>query len=87
MIDKFSSFIVGLTTSGVDAFAITPSNSHDLSYATRGIYVGVSGSLKVDMVGGSTIIFTNLVAGVIHPIRAKRIYETGTTATGIIGVS
>jgi hypothetical protein len=32
------------------------------------------------------VTFTGLAAGVIHPIAAKRVYATGTGATGIVGV-
>ena len=68
------------------AFDITPSNDADLTNATRGIYVGGAGNLKVDMLGGGTVTFTALAVGVIHPICAARVYATGTTATAIIGV-
>ena len=68
------------------AFAVTPSNTVDLAQVTRGIYVGVSGDLKVDMVAGGTVTFVDLAAGMIHPIAAKRIYQTGTDATNIIGL-
>jgi hypothetical protein len=68
------------------AFAVTPADGSDLANATRGVYVGAAGSLKVDMVGSGTVTFANLAAGVIHPLRVVRIYATGTTATGIIGV-
>lgn len=70
----------------VNATAVTTSDSADLSYVTRGIYVGGSGNLKVDMLGGGSVTFTGLAAGVIHPIRATRIYATGTTATGVIAL-
>jgi hypothetical protein len=69
-----------------DAFAITPSDSVDLSANTRGVYVGVSGNLKVDMENGQTVTFVGLVAGVIHPLCVKRVYSTLTTATNIVGV-
>jgi hypothetical protein len=70
------------------AFAVTPNNSTDLATPTRGVYVGVSGDLKVDLVGGSTeITFVGLASGVIHPIQARRIYATGTSATNIVGIS
>ena len=63
------------------AAAVTPHNTNDLTTATRGIYVGASGDVKVDMLGGETgITFVGLAAGIIHPIRATRIYSTGTTA-------
>lgn len=68
------------------AFAITPSNTNDLARVTRGIYVGGTGNLKVDMDDGTTVTFTSIAAGVIHPIKAQRVYATGTTATSIIGV-
>lgn len=68
------------------AFDITPHNTNELENYTRGIYVGTAGALKVDMVSGDTVTFTNIAAGVIHPIRARRVYATGTTASGLIGV-
>jgi len=73
-------------TPASNAVAITPNNSTDLATVTRGIYVGVSGDLKVDMFGGQTVTFKDLAAGVLHPIRVKRVYQTGTDATDIIGV-
>jgi len=68
------------------AFDITADDINDLDYVTRGIYVGGSGDLKVDMVGGETVTFLTIAAGVIHPLRVRRVYSTGTTATGIIGL-
>ena len=67
------------------AFDITPHNTEDLAFVTRGIYVGGSGSLKVDMAGGGTVTYLNVAAGVTHPWRVSRVYATGTDATGIIG--
>jgi len=76
-----------LVEPATQAVAITPNDEKDLVTATRGIYVGVSGDLTVDLVGGSSeIAFVNLAAGVIHPLRVTRVYATGTTATSIIGV-
>lgn len=68
------------------AFDVTPNDSADLAIATRGVYVGVTGNLKVTTVRGSTVTFVGLAAGIIHPIRVERIWSTGTTATNIIGV-
>lgn len=74
-----------VTRPAENAFAVTPNNFADLAEDTRGLYVGVSGDVKVDLVGGTTVTFVNLAAGVIHPIRARRVYATGTSATSIIG--
>lgn len=69
------------------AFAITKHDSNDLAFVTRGIYVGGTGDLSVDLAGGETaVVFVGLAAGIIHPIAATRVRSTGTTATSIIGV-
>ena len=76
----------GLTGPAVNAFAITPHDTNGVSYSTRGLYVGVSGDVKVVMIGGETVTFVGLAAGVIHPIRVNLVFSTGTDATGIVGV-
>jgi len=87
MTDTFQSWRPGLESPAVNAFSVTPNDSADLANSTRGIYVGVSGDIKIDTVGGdSAVTFVGLAAGIIHPIRAKRIYATDTTATSIVGV-
>lgn len=53
---------------------------------TRGIYVGVSGDLKVVTAGGTTLTFVGLAAGMTHPLRVSKVFATGTTATDIIGL-
>lgn len=74
------------TSPGEHAFAVTPHNTTQLAHATRGIYVGASGNLKVTTVGGEEVTFTGIAAGVVHPIAAIIIWATGTTATSIVGV-
>lgn len=68
-----------------NAFEIIPSDAADLTHETIAIYVGFDGDLKVDLVNGETITMCNLAAGVWHPIAAKKVYATGTTATYILG--
>jgi len=86
MTDQFSNFREGLSAPADNAASVTPHDSNDLSIVTRGIYVGTSGDLKVDLSGGDTVTFANIAAGVIHPLRVQRVYSTGTTATDIVGV-
>jgi len=62
----------------------TGSNSTDLSFVARGVYIGTSGNLKVDTVDGSTLTFVS-ASGFI-PGHIKRIYVTGTTAANIIAL-
>lgn len=68
------------------AAAVTPSDSVDLPQICRGLYVGVSGNISLDMPDGATVLFSNVAAGIVLPIRAKRVRSTSTTATGIVAV-
>lgn len=64
--------------------AWTPSDSLDLAPPARAIYVGASGDVRIDDLAGHTTVLKALQAGTFHPVRAKRIYATGTTATDIV---
>lgn len=66
------------------ATAITPSDTATLTKTPRAIYVGVAGDLKVKMLGGETVIFSNAPVG-WHPIRVTQVFATGTAASGIVG--
>lgn len=65
------------------AVAITPDDNADLAITpTEYISVGVAGDVQLDTEYGDTITVW-LAAGMLHKIRATRIYSTSTTATGI----
>ncbi len=66
-------------------FAITPHDTNALTQPTRLLAVGVAGTVKVDFYEGGTGITLTLPSGVF-PLRVKRVYATGTTATGIVGL-
>jgi len=70
-----------------NAEAVTPSDATDLTYVSRGLYVGGAGNVAVVMVSGAAVTFTNILAGTILPIRLSRIKSTGTTATNLIALS
>lgn len=63
--------------------AVTPSDTVDLTSPGRGLYVGVSGNIKIMYEDGTTDTFTNLADGMWHPMEITRVYSTGTTATDI----
>lgn len=65
------------------ASAVTPSDSTDLAEISLNLYVGTPGAVKVTMFDGSTVTYANLAAG-RHPLRVKRVWATGTTASGIV---
>lgn len=68
-------------------FLITPSNTENLAHPTRGIAFSAEGTLKILSVEGEEVTIPEgvLVSGIIHPIRAKRVFATGTTVTDIVG--
>jgi hypothetical protein len=58
MHDDFSTSSTALDSPAKHAAAITPSNTNDLAFATRAVYIGASGDLTVIMVGGETVTYT-----------------------------
>ena len=70
--------------------AVTPSDSEDLSKPTpRAIYVGGTGDITVTlaaMADGEGITLKGISEGAILKIEAKRIWDTGTTATDIVAL-
>jgi hypothetical protein len=67
------------------AAAVTPSDTTDLSMASTALFVGGSGNLRVTMLGGEILTFSNVPIG-WHSIRVTRVWATNTTATNIIAV-
>lgn len=68
------------------AASITPSDTVNIGTPTRGIYVGVGGSV-VAVINGVAITFANVPAGMILPIVATRVNATGTSATSLVALS
>lgn len=50
----------------------------------RWLYVGVTGNVTYVKWDGTTQTLANLAAGVWHPIYAKQVNTSGTTATNIV---
>lgn len=78
--------IRGETGVGKGMFAITPSNSADLAQIARAIYITVAGDLKAKGIDGVDFTVT-LPANYTLQVAVKRVYATGTTATGIFGIA
>lgn len=69
------------------AAVISPSDGTDLTTPLRGISFASAGALKLTMIDNSVVTIPSgaLVAGIIHPMVIKRVWSTGTTATGLVG--
>ena len=61
-----------------NAAEITPSDTADLAYATRALWCGDAGNVKVTMLGGGTVTIHH-GAHQLLPIRITKVWETGTT--------
>lgn len=70
-----------------NAEAVTPSDSTELTYTSRALYVGVGGNISVEMAKtGDAVIFKNVPTGTILPVRVTRVNSTSTTATDIVSI-
>ncbi len=67
------------------AAAVTPSDVNDLPNSADALYVGGTGDLKATLIGGDVVTFAALPVG-WHPIRVRKVWSTGTTATNIVAV-
>jgi hypothetical protein len=83
MIDTFEGFAPGLESPATRLKSIAPNDSADLEHASRGLNAASAGLVRVTTLGGDTeTVF--LAAGIAFPLRVRRIWQTGTTATGIV---
>lgn len=86
MSDPFYNRLSGLESPALEAAEVTPSDSSDLASDSRSLYVGGAGTLRVTMTGGQVVNLTGISAGLVLPLRVRRVHATGTTATGIVAL-
>lgn len=69
---------------------ITPSDVDDLApHYAKALYVGGDGDLTilpVDHGDGAPVTLVGVKAGSLLPVRVRRVYATGTTATDIVAL-
>lgn len=75
--DLFSDSLVDLD--------VLKSDGTNLSVTPRAFIAAVGGTIKITDRSGTAFTLT-VLAGVVYPIRPTRIWSTGTSATGIIGL-
>ena len=86
MTDLYLAHPAGLESPAVRLAQLTPNDAADLTLTTRAIAVGSEGYVQVTTVMGDTgRVF--VVPGAPFPVRATRIWATGTTATDIVGLA
>lgn len=65
---------------------LTPNDTTNFTKVYRGFYVGGSGNIKIRTFGDNDVTLNNIAVGVPIPIKIKRVFSTGTTATNIVGL-
>lgn len=84
--DKFDGYADSLSSPFVEhAFDVTPSDTADLPQVTKYLYAETAGDIRVTLKSGATLTLTT-EANTGQPFRVKRVWATGTTATGIKGL-
>jgi len=74
------------TDPAVRIFEITPDDTNDLAEVTSGINVATPGIVRVTTEDGS-VSDVMVHPGNAFPVRARRVWLTGTTATGLRGLA
>ena len=65
------------------AFPVTPDDSRTFLNSTRVLYVGTVGDIRLVMIDGSVV--SRAFEQGYHPLAVKKVFATGTTASGIWG--
>jgi hypothetical protein len=84
--DSFKTHATSLESPAIRVMPVTPDDTVDLGRASRAINVATAGTVQITTVAGDTAIIS-VAAGIAFPVRARRIWATGTTATGIVALS
>lgn len=84
--DLFKDLPMSLTAPATDAASIAPHDTNILSPIPRAIYVGQAGDVTVEMQGGQVVTYSNVQGGTVLAIRALRVHQTGTTASGLVSM-
>lgn len=56
-----------------------------LAAGCRGLYVGGTGNIKIDMPNATGVTFAGVAAGIL-PVQVTKVYQTGTTATSVVAL-
>ncbi|MEM1232556.1 MAG: hypothetical protein AAGH70_00390 [Pseudomonadota bacterium] len=86
MSDPFESHSPSLQSPASLILPVAPDDGADLPMPSRALNVAQSGTVHLTTTGGTTAT-VYVAAGIGFPIRATRIWATGTTATGIVAMT
>jgi hypothetical protein len=77
----------GLTAGAAhDAVSIVPNDAADLAAPIRAFMVPTDGDVKITTLAGTAVTVPACKAGVVYPIGAKRVWDTGTDPATVLGL-
>ncbi|MCR8724585.1 spike base protein, RCAP_Rcc01079 family [Frigidibacter sp. ROC022] len=86
MTDRFRNSSVGIDGPSIGGFEIIPNDTVDLAVPVRAVTIGTSGGVvRYTHARTGEVCTTGPLPVGQHSIWAIRIWETGTTATGLTG--
>lgn len=75
------------TASAADAQVVAPNDGADLPDGPCiALYVGVGGNIRIITAMNTDVTFVGVGSSGLLPVRAKKVFATGTTATNIIAL-
>lgn len=80
--DKFAHFPDTPALPAVSASEVVPDDDADLAHVATALNVATPGAVRVTTRAGD-VIDVFVAAGSVFPLRVRRVWATGTTATGI----
>jgi hypothetical protein len=84
MSDRYAGIGDDLLSPASHAAAVVPSDTSDLPFASKRLWVGGAGSVSLITVGGDTVTYAAIPAGTYLRVRAARVLAAGTTASAIV---
>jgi hypothetical protein len=83
-VDNFPTHLLGLDSPAEHGAAITPHDTNELAFITRGLTAKTTAGLVTVITKGNDTVEIYLPLGVVIPIRAKVVKNTGLTAAGVV---
>lgn len=88
MIDHFETRTDSVFAPSRQPFAITPSDTAEISPLPKALYIGTGGDLTLRGIDGTDdVVFKNLASGDRLEVRAVHVRASGTTAQDIVGLA
>ncbi len=82
----FTGYDVDLADPATRLHEVTPSDDTDLPWPARALTALVEGNVRVTSLGGD-VATLHVFAGGCLPVQVRRVWASGTTATGIVAMA